>query len=416
MDNQQTCKQPVIPIQVAWKDSNLENAPVSILSDLVEMTACYVHGTRWQMSEANNLHTFNMYAKEHGVQGVVTALDNMGFLVQSKEEDTSLSNQYIANLIQHERFSQLLKKINAICDNRNIKYSVFKGPALVDQVYADGGVRSYGDIDIFIESREELERLLEDEFFQNDEIIITEQPNSFSHPGRVHVSVNDLPIEFFFPIDVLCDPMFDFIAQHRQEFFTDNQDYGYYVPPKTIHFIFLLLHLQKHLCTRHLWHLDIVLFFHLFQNDIDMHFVHRELERLQLCQFSHYLSLFYKKEFGVDLNLFPNWQQTGWNTEIIQKMASIEQLHGNIGVKQLQKFPITTGIVASIRFFIITDPQHQSLLGHSTGVKWLASLLCLRIKLTNPLFIGTLSSIMLLAKPALTHLVKYVIIRRYKRQ
>jgi len=402
--------------KASWKNTTLPRLGETVAHDLLRMMSCFLHDRQWTPSVGTDPAVFSGYAQEHGIGGVIGTLDNRGLLSAPPTIQKGGTEQYIANMIRHEQFSRLLRHVDRIAKKKTIRYAVFKGPALADHIYQDSGVRSYGDIDLLITGRTDLGTLLDDPFFSNNRPDISYSATSFTHPGRTHVIVNGLTLEFFFPITGICDPMFYFVQKHQEQLLRPSRQDEYATPSHTLHFLFLLFHLQKHFCTRLIWHLDILLFFKKFYTVLDIQWIQEELKQMQLCQFSHYLNQFYKRYFDLDLGLFPHRIKQGWNTTIIRHMASIKQVHGTIGANRLKEYPFTTSAITISRLLIITDPEQQSFFRTSRGFEWTAALFCRKFYITNPIILFLASKLMVPIKIALAPLIRHLVLRRFRLQ
>jgi hypothetical protein len=400
--------------RAAWQHS-LPQVDSTVVHELIALVKSYLHGTAWQPSSSANPSLLQQYAREHGIAGLIGAVANHGSL-PFKHLNNFGSENYIANLIKHERIILTLLPVAQLCRQLGIRYCVVKGPALADTVYSDGGIRSYGDIDVLVEGKESLKTLLQQSYFQENGARVKYNPKSVKHPGRMHVNLSGSSenFEFFFPMESICDPMFDFLAHYGKSMLDDVTGEKYAIPPATPHFIFILLHMEKHLGIRLIWHLDIMAFHKKCKDIIDMDLVCHEVKRLQLTQLTHCMTEFYAKYFDYYIDIVAPRKYRGYNTVIAQKIASPEQLHGNVAANNIKKHPVSTGVLVAIRFFLITDPENQFPLSSSKGARWVGALLHLKIGGNRNRVVDLLARSMLLIKPFLWPVLRTFILRLYR--
>jgi len=124
-----------------------------------------------------------------------------------------------------------------------------KGPTLVKSAWKDEGIRSYGDLDIFMPSAEAANALVAD--LKGD--AAPQKPLSWSHtsPGKAHLEVDGWKLELCVPVGPPRGPAFEMMARHPERLFSvPESDEAPAAPEPSFHFVFMLQHLMQHRCSR----------------------------------------------------------------------------------------------------------------------------------------------------------------------
>jgi hypothetical protein len=256
-----------------------------------------------------------------------------------------------------------------------IPFTVIKGPALHESVYTDSGIRSHADIDVLVPSRTDALRLIR----ALGLVEATDRYNSrlrkrLIQSGRVHTNCMGWPVEFMYPIRWPCDPMFSLLERHCDQLLKiPASESMLSVPPPELHLLLLIAHTAIHMCSRWIWYLDLAMLLSRHRERIDLPWIEKELDRLQLLNISAGISQFCRRYIDSRFPILRSGAP-GWNTPLQQVMVSHQQVQGLISVYHSGGWRrYFTGFLSPTRYFLITDPLPTFSHGPSAARTWLVN-------------------------------------------
>jgi hypothetical protein len=223
----------------------------------------------WALPDGCDMELLQKYLMRHGLGGALGALALNGLVADEQMDDWGRQHYY-TNLLNNERGMVAARRLLAAAAKIRTPIIFLKGPALCQQAYGDAGVRSYGDLDVFVRSDEDARRILAAlDCNYNEEPCDGTFVDRLRDPGKLKADVGGWPVEFCYPVDVFssgqhainsaCDPMLDLLARHADRLLATPFDAETLpLPDPGLHFVFLLEHLAlNHLFTRLVWFLDL---------------------------------------------------------------------------------------------------------------------------------------------------------------
>ncbi len=278
----------------------------------------WLHEQTWDMGKIGDKEKILNYLNYHGLGGIFGKMNLEGQIINSP--NNSLQQVYFTNSINHEKTLSLCKKMVEICALHKIPISILKGPALSHDVFEDSGLRSYGDIDIFTDTRENAIKLLSelgsDGFNDKGEDTFT---GRLKDPHKLSAVINGIELEIMYLNDQVIDPMHEFLSRNRQKILAIPEKLSDLLSPEpSIHLVFLLLHMGvNHLCSRLIWFIDLIVLYKEKKHCIDIEWINSELKSLELESLSSEISIFCKQYLSDEFPLISEHSKQ-WNSSFIR--------------------------------------------------------------------------------------------------
>jgi hypothetical protein len=249
---------------------------------VLHLSRCFLQGERFTPDSRLNIEVLWSSLEAHGLGGLAGHL-----ALQGKIDDIRLKEaaeaRYMTNLLHNGRVERVVSQITDCCAENLIPVTLLKGPALLKQAYRDQGLRSFGDVDLFFDSRDDILRLL---VLQNIEVYNDKGRGSLMqrlrNPGKLDACMNGVDVEMMHLPRLPTDAMQNSLQLHRP-FVVPSAEQSINEPDPSFHFVFLILHmLINHFCARLIWFIDLVMLYRERGSAIDWPWVEQELDRLQL--------------------------------------------------------------------------------------------------------------------------------------
>ena len=313
------------------------------------------------------------YIESHGLGGIVGAIAQAGG-IQNPILDDLGTKRYLSNILYYEQTLALCSYLQDASLRLGFPIVFMKGPTLIDSAYRDPGVRSYSDIDVFVRSYSEGQALLE--AIGCSEICDPMREGFFQRlysPGKLHAWKDGWQIELCYPIDRPSDPMAECLCRLKDRIFSISLCKSTpWAPPPDVHFLYLMLHLCWHFCSRLIWFLDIASFIRHNINEIDLEWVMHELKRLHMRTLPSGITRFCKNVIDQNLVILPRGER-GWNDMFFNTMLSVDAniLRGDLTVYHQSLRSRMKGYFTSFsRLYLITDPSGHGLREDDTATSW----------------------------------------------
>jgi virulence-associated protein VapD len=251
------------------------------------------------------------YARLHNIQGIVYTVLNK--IDEYKGIANKLQSDFYAITMHNVVMETEMKKVIDNFNNAEIKHIPVKGFS-VKKCYPDPELRSMGDVDVLIESkdREKSNEILLNMGFELDEF------SSFNHVWNYKNNKLYLEVHTRLIHEKLFNG-FDYAT-----YFSDAIEHGECIEGYTYelkceyHLLFLLMHMAKHFfgegCGIRMV-FDIPVFIEYYRDKLDWDFLFAELKRIKLYKFA--LSIFYlcKVWFAIDIpNEIPEMEQSTYES------------------------------------------------------------------------------------------------------
>ncbi len=268
--------------------------------------------------------------------------------------------RYYTNMISHERSKRVCAKVAEAARAESIGVAVLKGPALVEQAYGDGGLRGYGDIDLFVGSRDEALRLLAklkcSDVFEKGVHGLSAR---LREPGKIAATLDGVTLELMYAVSAPTDPMQALLERHREALLTVPDGVAELLDPDPgLHFVFLILHMAvNHMVSRLIWYWDLAMLVQAQRARIDPQWIARELEALQVVNLACSVSRVCQRDWDIVLPV--PVACPGWNQPFLRYATKPEVvLHRRLnvwGVSTFGKLYLRT--VHGAALYLLCDPQ-----------------------------------------------------------
>ena len=294
----------------------------------------------------------------HGLGGMIGQMASRGLIDNSQLREFSES-RYLSNILHNERARRVINRIAQVCIENSIPVAMLKGSALLVQGFSDPGLRGFGDVDLFFNSRADILRLIEALPAQHvrdkgrDSI-----KGRFTDPAKLNINLDGVEIELMHCPVFPTDSMQNTLHYHRP-FDVPEREEDLYRPDPSFHFVFLFLHMSiNHFCARLIWFLDLVLLYREQKSQIDWQWVEREFDRLQVRQLAGGILGFCRDMLGSDLPEIKNEERT-WNMPFIRYMLLSETvLTSRLGIQYVSFWHRRLlNTFYSVAFYLLGDPQ-----------------------------------------------------------
>jgi hypothetical protein len=368
--------------QYSWKTSHLRPLQPYEIDALTDIPRAWFQGEGWCPSERCDTQLIWEYAERHGLGGVTGSIAAAGKL--GKHELISPSIQrYLSNSLYYEQTLNICRHIEKATEDLEINICFVKGPTLTSAAYHDSGIRSYSDIDVLLETKADVWKLIHslqcNNAVEKASLGITKR---FISPGRIHAWFRDWELEFFYPVDHPCEPMHEFLRNHKLSTMSHKfQETEISKPEPNFHLIFLIQHLAMHMCSRLIWFLDIAAFVRTNREQLDLEWISRELERLNLRNMSAVITGFCAKHIDPDFPVIapgPINRNRHFQKNLVAPQRILERDYAIHQKSIWRKYYFY--MILLVRYFLITD-KHPLRAGLAS--RWSTSRLLNAFRLNN---------------------------------
>ncbi len=261
------------------------------------------------------------YIDAHGLGGAAGHLAVSG-LIGSEELSEHARHRYFSNILHHERARKVCCTIGARSRELNIPCVLMKGPILTKQAYEDPGVRAFGDIDLYVRTEDEANRLLDAlEGRSTDRREATTFLKRMREPGKFKAEVDSFEVEASFLTKFLTDPILEFFARNKEKVYrVATEDECLESPDVGMHLVLLLLHMGvNHFCSRFIWFLDLAALIRKNRSAFDFDWVEHELGQLEMKNFAASVLDSCRKNIDPAIE-FPIAFEKNWNSTFLYRM------------------------------------------------------------------------------------------------
>lgn len=323
-------------------DDAITDAEIAILFDIIRN---YNNQKMFFKLDPSRELLFWRYAEQHGLGGL------LGFLsyrvnLQSDFIVHSARRRFHSNTIHFERSMKFCRKIHEISEQNNISVFIMKGPAISSGVYADNGIRSFADIDLFAESSSAAIKIAE----SLDADFIDLKRDSFlwrmRQSAKIHLESGGIEIEICFPLDNPSDPVYSMLKIYGKGLFRKRITFDEMMNPDPyIHAVFLIIHMSiNHYFSKLVWFLDLYLI--VKKNNLDVHIILNMLDQFGMSNAGLAVLFFCNKH--IDAGFAKNLpEKKGWRNRLMQVFISEDFVaNSRLAMKQ-------AGVINRIKGFLI---------------------------------------------------------------
>lgn len=206
---------------------------------------------------------------------------------------------FLNEVYSSECFKTDMGEVDKILTKAGVPYTLMKGIVIRD-CYPDPLLRTMSDIDLIIQSRdrEKSHREMVEAGYTYD--IPTDEEYLYFHDF----------VEYEFHDTMIAEPLSNNVDYHAYfekvwDFTAPNAVLGdstYRLMDKNFHFLFLLVHLAKHILDFGMGirsYMDLPLYAKAYANQLDWEWINQELEKLELLKFARICETFCEKWFGI---------------------------------------------------------------------------------------------------------------------
>lgn len=373
--------------RISWEMSHLEPLREHEIQALLDLIRCWCEGRPWRYPAQCRRHLMLDFAERHGFSGVFGALAEKG-LGRLGNDGEKLNRRYMTNLLYHDKCMAICRRLQHQAMVLEIPFTVIKGPAITLFGYGDPGVRSYSDIDILTDSRNNALRLIR---AAGGQLIESRRGSSLrrrlNHPARVHARLDGWELEFCYTMERPADALFDLMHRYRERLLkipTGHEELS--VPDPSLHMVILIQHMARHLCNRFIWFFDLVVFERHNRKNLNWQWIQRELDLLELRHMGALISRFCRRHLSNTFPVIP-CPTNGWNSAFHAAITSAEQICGNISLfhKQGWRKPFRY-VLSPARFFLVSDSRGQNRVADCQSTQWLCARIMHTLDLSSPRF------------------------------
>ncbi len=350
----------VKPKEGRWSVSRLGHLNKEEVQAFLDMPRAWLERRCWTLPDACDLNTLWGYVDGHGMGGI------LGELVTSKLVDGDNSfdaarHRYFSNSLHYDRSRRICRDIARAATTLEIPLLLLKGPALVNQAYGDSGVRAYGDLDMFVRSRDDAERLL-DGLLAGNEAMGDYLPflERIKSPGEIRTVFDGWKLEISYPVAPNVDPMRDYLTAHKARVFSVPTDLESILnPDPNVHFVYLVMHMAlNHFCSRFIWFLDLVTFAQRQRDVLDWEQIVHDLDKMELLNVASHISGFCRRHIDPAFPAFDS-KRRGWNDAFQKSMFKPESLVRSMLNVYHQGWAARfhSGCVYASSFYLLGDPS-----------------------------------------------------------
>lgn len=359
--------------KMGWETRSLHKLAPGHRQAVVELMRAWLHGGVWQAPRDLEWRTTFEYFERTGLSGIAGDLAMRGWEAPA-ELTSAVVGRYLSNSLYHEQALGACRLLEETAQAHNLGLVVLKGPALVAQGYVDGGVRPYGDLDMFLPTREQALTLLAALGVQEE--APWAKRGWAARLGEAELSeatVRGWPVEFRYCIPYQGEPVFYFLEWWAERLMpVPGQDHQILAPDPSLHMIFLILHMAfNHMFCRLMWFLDLVVLARTMAGHIDWEFVQRELYRLDSANAGHAVARWCARNLDPD---FPQLEPRlpAWNYSLLNRMTTTETiLSGTFQLHHRNWWqPIWEATFGMLGYVLVSDPGPHGSAWRSPGMKF----------------------------------------------
>lgn len=357
---------------LSWEMSQLPFLSQPEKEALLDLPSAWLEARGWSPDDGCNAELLWEYSERHGISGAIGALAMAGKVTSERLADLG-RHRYLSNVLHHERCLAVCTQLQEQAKRNGISMSIMKGPVLATEAYQNTGVRAYGDVDVFVKSKADARKLIHS--MEYECLAEATGGNIFrrmKEPGRFHVQMHGWELEFCYPINQPCDPTFELLSCEGDRLLQiPTLESALSIPDPSVHFMFLILHIIRHLCSRLIWFLDIAAFYRHNRRQLDMEWISEKLDDLEMRNAASLISQACLQHIDGE---FPKIERviTGWNHRFQKQAISFDQAV-NRTIPPYQdhgRRKLRAGLISSARFFLLTDPASHSFFHRSCAARW----------------------------------------------
>lgn len=350
----------------AWNVSRLAPPDKAEMNALMDLPRAWLEKRPWTPVDNCDPDKLWEYIDGHGMGGILGMLATVN-LVHGGLQFESAQKRYYSNTLHYEQSLLICGQIAQAAKKEGIPVALLKGPAIVKQAYPDAGQRAYGDIDIFVQSRNDALRLVNalssiDTFSEHQGFL-----KRIKNPGEVRTVIGGWILEISFPEIPYADPIQDYLNAEGNDVFRVHDDLDSLLNPNpSVHFTYLIMHMViNHFCSRTIWFLDLVALVRSREEDMDWNRITHDLGRVGLLNVAAHVSEYCR--LHIDPN-FPSMEsdRKGWNDGFIRRLLQPTSVVNNRHCLQHAGFLPRVYAYAS-------NTADFYLIGDSKKKRWLAT-------------------------------------------
>lgn len=325
---------------------------------LFEIPQCWKNQLAWPLRLTPGIDVWPAL-EMHGLGGIAGHGIVQG-LFQTGAMDHGARSRYYTNLLRHEKSVRLCVALTEAARTEGIGLSVLKGPALTTQAYGDGGLRGYGDVDLFVRTRNDALRLLAR---LGCHTIVEKDIHGLSsrirEPGKVGAEYGGVTLEVMYPVAAPADPMQALLCRHADSILRVPDGLpGLLDPDPNLHFMFLVMHMAiNHMCSRLIWYWDLVMFAEAQSKRLDADWLARELQVFQILGVASAVGAVCKRHWNAVLPLPA--PKKGWNQPFLsyatRPSVILDRKLDLWSASRLRKLLLRTLYAAGL--YLMCDPQ-----------------------------------------------------------
>jgi hypothetical protein len=336
----------------------------------------WLHRRKWIPPDGCDKDLLWNFIDSQGLGGALGGLASAG-LVADEEISPRALNRYLSNSLHFESARRTCGRIARTANELSVPVLNLKGPALAAQAYGDTGIRAFGDIDLWTNSRSGLLRLLRalDSQIVQDNDLLGPIRRSRS-PGAILATVDRWEIEARYPTARPTDPMLELLFELGPEHWREEEGWPLAVPDPSMHLLILVYHMAwYHYFSRFIWFLDVATLVSRRRDEIDLDWVQFQARRLNTVNVLGMVALFCRQHIDEEFPRFPI-DTTAWNFRFLN-------LTVDTSVIASERFSSNPRRLYSLvrvlwyrlnRLFLLSDP-HKGRLRDSRPLYWLTSAL-----------------------------------------
>jgi len=296
----------------SWETSQLRSLRRAELDAVIDVMPAWLSHREWHLPEEADSGLLWEFIERHGLGGALGSLAAEGLAPKGKLAEQA-QERYFSNLLHYERAEATCQRIHDVAEKLGLPVLNLKGPALAEQAYGDGGIRSFSDIDLWTVSREGVFKLLR----ALDAVIVEDCDSSgvvrrVRAPGDVLARVDGWEIEIRSPTPVPTDPMLQLLAEMDSAEWL-KADGGLAGPNASQHLLVLLLHMSwYHYFSRFVWFLDLAALMKRRRAEIDFEWVEHQARRLNAVNQLGVAARFCREQIDPAFPEFPI-EKAAWN-------------------------------------------------------------------------------------------------------
>ncbi len=340
----------------SWATSHLRRLSEPQLEAVVGVMPAWLQRRRWAPPEGEPELLWE-FIDRHGLGGVLGSLVGAG-LTPSGTLATLALDRYLSNSLHFERARKVCREIAAASERIGLPILNFKGPALAEQAYGDGGVRSFSDIDLWTESRAGALKLLG----VLDARVIEDSDlggpvRRIRAPGAILAVVDGWEMEIRYPTPEPTDPMLQLLAEFEDRWIWRCGLLA--APDATRHLLLLVLHMSwYHYWSRFIWFLDVAALMSRQRAAIDFDWLSGYTRRLRASNLSGIAASFCRRHIDPSIPELP-LNRADWNCGILARAVGVDAIaSGDFSLDQTGPVSVCRVLwLRILRHYLLSDPR-----------------------------------------------------------